>query len=83
MTGRHNYTQMSEDLGVDFVNHPELAATPEYAFKTAEWYWSSRNGNAVADGGDINDITLMVNGGYHGLAERTEYYNRGLQVLGR
>ncbi|MGB0971687.1 MAG: glycoside hydrolase family 19 protein [Mycobacterium sp.] len=83
VTGRHNYTQMSEDLGVDFVNHPELAATPEYAFKTAEWYWSSRNGNAVADGGDINDITLMVNGGYHGLAERTEYYNRGLQVLGR
>ncbi|UAK58735.1 hypothetical protein KZ781_12625 [Mycolicibacterium smegmatis] len=22
VTGRHNYTQMSEDLGVDFVNHP-------------------------------------------------------------
>ncbi|MBU8810181.1 hypothetical protein KL953_14940 [Mycolicibacterium goodii] len=48
MTGRHNYTQMSEDLGVDFVNHPEMAATPEYTFKTADW--SSRNGNAVADG---------------------------------
>ncbi|WP_133120805.1 hypothetical protein [Mycolicibacterium goodii] len=71
---------MSEDLGVDFVNHPEMAATPEYTFKPAEWDWRSRNGNAVADGGDINDITLMVNGGYHGLAERTEYYNRGLQM---
>ncbi|MBU8810182.1 hypothetical protein KL953_14945 [Mycolicibacterium goodii] len=27
-----------------------------------------------------NDITLMINGGYHGLAERTEYYIRGLQM---
>lgn len=26
VTGRSNYTRMSKDLGVDFVNHPELAA---------------------------------------------------------
>ncbi|MBS9532788.1 hypothetical protein KIH27_04200 [Mycobacterium sp. M1] len=82
VTGRYNYTRMSEDLGVDFVNHPELAARPEYAFKSALWYWNSRNGNAVADGGDIVKITEMVNGGHYGLAERTDYYNRGLQVLG-
>lgn len=82
ITGRSNYTQMSKDLGVDFVNHPELAATPEYAFKSAVWYWNSRDGNAIADGGDITAITRMVNGGTHNLAERTDYYNRGLQVLG-
>jgi putative chitinase len=83
VTGRYNYTKMSQDLGVDFVNHPELAATPQYAFKTALWYWNTHNGNAVADQGNIVRITEMVNGGHHGLAERTEYYNRGLQVLGR
>lgn len=81
ITGRYNYTQMSEDLGVDFVNHPELAATPDYAFKSAVWYWNNHDGNAVADGGNITDITRMVNGGTNNLAERTEYYNRGLQVL--
>ncbi|WP_258045773.1 glycoside hydrolase family 19 protein [Mycobacterium kansasii] len=26
VTGRYNYTKMSKDLGVDFVDHPELAA---------------------------------------------------------
>lgn len=81
VTGRYNYTKMSEDLGVDFVNHPELAATGQYAFKSALWYWNSRDGNAIADQGDIVRITEMVNGGHHNLAERTEYYNRGLQVL--
>ncbi|MFV8051686.1 glycoside hydrolase family 19 protein [Mycobacterium sp. 48b] len=83
ITGRYNYTQMSEDLGVDFVNHPELAATPDYAFKSAVWYWNNHDGNAVADGGNITDITRMVNGGTNNLAERTDYYNRGLQVLSR
>lgn len=83
VTGRHNYTKMSEELGVDFVNHPELAATPQYAFKSALWYWNSRDGNAFADRGDIVRITEMVNGGHHNLAERTDYYNRGLQVLSR
>ncbi len=40
MTGRYNYEKMSKDLGVDFVDHPpELAAEPQYAFKTALWYW--------------------------------------------
>jgi putative chitinase len=37
VTGRSNYTQMSKDLGVDFVDHPELAAEPQWAFKTALW----------------------------------------------
>ena len=82
VTGRYNYTQMSKDLGVDFVDHPELAAEPQYAFKTALWYWSTHNGNAVADTGDIVRITEMVNGGTHGLDVRTQFYNNGLRVLG-
>jgi putative chitinase len=81
VTGRYNYTQMSKDLGVDFVDHPELAATPQYAFKTALWYWDTHKGNAVADTGDIVKITEMVNGGTHGLDVRTQFYNNALQVL--
>jgi putative chitinase len=83
LTGRDNYAAASKALGVDLVDHPELAATPEWAFKTAVWYWDTHNGNAVADTGDIRAITEMVNGGDHGLAARTEYYQKGLQVLGR
>jgi putative chitinase len=81
VTGRANYTRMSKDLGVDFVNHPELAAEPQYAFKTALWYWDTHNGNAVADTGDIVKITEMVNGGTHGLDVRTQFYNNALRVF--
>jgi putative chitinase len=81
VTGRYNYEKMSEDLGVDFVNHPELAAEPQYAFETALWYWNTHDGNAVADTGDIVKVTEMVNGGHHALDVRTNYYNRGMQVL--
>lgn len=83
VTGRNNYTKMSHDLGVDFVNHPELAAEPQWAFKTALWYWDTHGGNAVADRGDIVEITKMVNGGIHGLDVRTQFYNNALQALSR
>ncbi|MBT2275873.1 hypothetical protein J7E69_31275 [Rhodococcus enclensis] len=81
ITGRDNYTQMSHDLGVDFVNHPELASTPEYAFATAAWFWTSHDVNSQADLG-ILKTTERVNGGTFGIDERTAYYNKGLQVLG-
>lgn len=81
VTGRSNYTRMSHDLGVDFVNHPELAAEPQYAFRTALWYWDTHNGNAVADTGDIVKITRMVNGGTHGLDVRSQFYNNALRLL--
>ncbi|MGV7348537.1 glycoside hydrolase family 19 protein [Mycobacterium kansasii] len=78
VTGRYNYTKMNKDLGVDFVDHPKLAATPQYAFKTALWCWT------------ITEMRLqtratspeMVNGGHHGLAERTECYNRAIAGVG-
>ena len=81
ITGRDNYTQMGRDLGVDFVNNPELASTPAYAFETAAWFWTSHDVNVAADQG-IEAATLIVNGGDHGLAERTAYYNTALSVLG-
>lgn len=83
LTGKDNYAAASKALGVDLVNNPELAETPEYAFKVSVYYWDTHGGNAVSDTGNIADITQMVNGGDHGLAARTEYFNKGLEVLGR
>jgi len=57
-------------------------AEPQYAFKSALWYWNTHDGNAVADTGNITKITEMVNGGTTALDVRTQFYNRSLQVLG-
>ena len=39
ITGRHNYTLISEEVGEDFISNPELLETPKYAVLSACWYF--------------------------------------------
>lgn len=81
VTGRHNYESVSQALGVDFVNNPELMEQPQHAFDTAAWYWQSRNLNAVADTAGIEQVSRVVNGGTNGLPHRIDVFNRALDAL--
>jgi putative chitinase len=81
VTGRTNYTACSKALGMDFISKPELLELPEWAAKSAGWFWKSSRLNEIADGGDIKEITKRVNGGYNGLAERAVFYKRTLDIL--
>ncbi|MFC4604138.1 glycoside hydrolase family 19 protein [Rhodococcus kronopolitis] len=81
ITGRHNYEQVSQYTGVDFVAQPELLQAPENAFTTAAWYWTSRNLNQVADTAGIVRVSELVNGGHHALERRVQDFQRGLDVL--
>ena len=81
LTGRGNYADMSKILGVDLVNHPELAATGEISLKIALEYWNHRNLSAAADNDDINMITHRINGGYNGLATRQLYLDRAKAIV--
>lgn len=82
LTGRYNYRKCGEALGIDLEGNPELAETPEYAFKTATWYWNSRNLNELADSGDFVELTKKINGGFNGLQDRQKYWAKAKQVLG-
>jgi putative chitinase len=82
LTGRYNYGQFSEAMGVDFVSRPELVETPQYAVSVAGWYWQTRKINGPADRDDLIRVTRLVNGGTNGLADRRHYYQRARQVLG-
>jgi len=65
ITGRNNYAAAGKGIGVDLINHPTLASKPQYAFKTAVWFWNSRNLNHYADQNTqsaFDQITLRVNG---------------------
>ena len=81
LTGRANYEAAGRALGVDLVDHPTRAAQPDVAFRTAAWFWNSRNLNSLADSGNFREITHRVNGGYNGEASRNAYYQRALSVL--
>jgi len=81
VTGRANYAECGEALGLDLINHPELLEQPQHAAMSAAWYWGSRGLNSLADKGDFLSITKRINGGTNGLADRQALYDRALKVL--
>lgn len=85
ITGRYNYTQLSEALGFDFVSSPEELSLLPWCALSAGWYWNSRNLTKIAEQGDENAfrlITKRINGGYNGYEDRKKYWNKTRKVLG-
>lgn len=74
LTGRSNYKDFSRHCGIDFITTPELLSLPEHAVRSACWFWQSRGLNELADAGEFEKITRIINGGFNGLEERTEFY---------
>ena len=61
LTGRANYARVDQILGTDLIENPELAATNEYGFKIAAVYWKDHELNELADRGDFEGITDVIN----------------------
>jgi putative chitinase len=74
ITGRSNYGTISRAFGLDFITNPELLSTPEWAVKSACWWWKTNNLNYIADSGDFKRVTRKINGGYNGLEDRLKLY---------
>lgn len=83
VTGRSNYLKASQALFGDdrLLASPELLEQPEWAAKSASWYWSTRSLNALADADRFTDITRWINGGINGLDDRKARYRLALSVL--
>lgn len=81
LTGRANYELFGRLLKVDLVDHPELAASPAVGFRVAGLFWQRKGLNDLADQGNVREVTRRINGGLNGLAERTTYFRRALEVL--
>jgi putative chitinase len=81
LTGRNNYRRAGEALGIDLENYPEKAAEPTIGFQIAVWFWNDKKINIPADKLDFKRVTLLVNGGYNGLAHREKYYKTACEVL--
>lgn len=79
VTGRFNYTQISKDLNIDYFDNPEWLEREADAMISALWYWNKRNLNKYADVGDLKGATRVINGGYNGLADRQQKYDKYLK----
>jgi putative chitinase len=82
VTGRANYQRYGQLLGIDLVNNPVLAASPEVSFRIAGLYWQKNGLNELADQEMFKSITKRINGGFNGLEDRRRYYETARNVLG-
>jgi putative chitinase len=73
LTGRANYTEASRAiLGTDhLVEYPEQVNESRWAGAAISgWFWKKSGCNELADAGEHEKITRIVNGGLHGYRER-------------
>lgn len=81
ITGRANYQRCSDALATDFIGDPDLLAQPEYAVRSAMWFWQSHGLNELADAGQFERITKIINGGLNGEGERLALYEAAKEAL--
>jgi len=75
LTGKDNHKRCGDYLGVDFVSNPSLLLEPEYAARSAGWFWKTNKLNSFADAGDIKGMTKVINGGLIGYEQRQALYD--------
>jgi putative chitinase len=86
ITGRANYAKYGKMIGLDLVNHPELAEIPENAEKLALAYWMDRVRPFAAKRGGLNliNVSRAVNGNVqvpNGMDDREEKTNYWMDVV--
>lgn len=78
LTGRANYAAFGHYIKEDIENNPDLLITPEFAVKSALWFWFKNKLNEISDLGAAEDVikavTLKINGGYTHLSERIKIF---------
>jgi putative chitinase len=83
LTGRGNYHTTGAALGLPLEAQPELLFQPGPAALAAAQFWSSRGLNELADHDaadnddeDFTRISITINGGREGLAQRFELWQK-------
>lgn len=72
LTGKENYTLCSIGIGLGskLLEDPDLLTQPEYAVKSAFWFWNKNRCSRAVNRGDFQAACKIVNGGTNGMAER-------------
>jgi len=81
LTGKENYRNCGNALGVDFVTDPDLLIEPKYACLSAGWFYNKHNLIELADKKDYETMTKRINGGLIGIDDRKAKIAQVLEVL--
>ena len=83
VTGKYNYKRLG-----DYLQDPKVVqegyqyVADNYPFTSAGFWWMDNNMNALCDTyPTVTQVTLKVNGGTNGLADREAYFRRATEVI--
>lgn len=66
LTGHDNYREAGIALGLDLLEHPNLALDAGVSAQIAGWYWKTHMVNEACDQRDWKRVRKLVNGGLNG-----------------
>lgn len=88
LTGKNNYSSFGKAMGMSAEEASKYMETSEGACMSAGWFWETNKLNAVADKGQIDEVSRIINAGpggsmasVHGLDKRRESYKRALDIF--
>jgi len=88
LTGKDNYKAFSDwAKEPSIMENPDQVADDKYAGLSAIWFWNKNGLSKIADTDNLRDdktiikITSRVNGGTHGIVDRTERFNEYKKIL--
>ncbi len=82
LTGRWNYTQAGQALGLPLDQKPQLLERPDVAAKASVWFWKNRVQPNVSNFTDTRAVTGFINPGLAGLQQRNGLFKNYLQTMG-
>lgn len=81
ITGKSNYQNFANKIGKSLDETVDYIETPEGGMMAAGWFWGDHDLNDLADAGNVAAVTRKINGGDHGLADRTSLYKEALTIF--
>ncbi|HEX8554296.1 MAG TPA: hypothetical protein VF695_06280 [Sphingomonas sp.] len=81
LTGRANWTGFASAMGMTLEAALNYGRTLEGGIMAAAWFWHANGINELADTPGVTDETRAINGGTHGLADRTARFDRAVAAM--
>ncbi|MBT0718129.1 glycoside hydrolase family 19 protein [Rosenbergiella epipactidis] len=79
ITGLENYAKCGAGIKADLLSEPQLLESDINAARSAAWFFTSKSCTLYS--GDIERVTLIINGGRNGLDDRKSRFNIAKSVL--
>lgn len=79
ITGMANYRDCGAALKLDLVTSPELLEQERNAARSAAWFFTSKG--CLLYSGNVEKVTLIINGGRSGLVKRQTLYSQARAAL--